>query len=359
MALPFFDGGVKKKRDQMVAIDLGGRTTKGVLLQRREGSYVLKRYAVLDAPIYEKALSLELLTEHLKALCQTLEAKGKPVALAIGLNDSLMRHVEMPRMPVEDMRLVLRNNSKNYLQQDLANYVFDCFVIPTRYVATPTDAPKIANSAVIKQKVLVAGAKRQLVEDYANAVRNAGMVADHILPGLIGPINTFEATMPEMFSRSVIALVDVGFKHSSIAVFAEGELVLSRVVGLGGDRLTTGLAENMGISYAEAEGIKVGMAAEVQPLLESLLTPLGRELRASIDFFEHQEDRPVSRVYVSGGPTRSDFVVQALQSEMMVECKTWLPTSFLQLGLPPEQTAEIEQVAPQLTTALGAALAAL
>ena len=58
MALPFFDGGVKKKRDQMVAIDLGGRTTKGVLLQRREGSYVLKRYAVLDAPIYEKALSL-------------------------------------------------------------------------------------------------------------------------------------------------------------------------------------------------------------------------------------------------------------------------------------------------------------
>jgi type IV pilus assembly protein PilM len=134
---------------------------------------------------------------------------------------------------------------------------------------------------------------------------------------------------------------------------------LSRVVAIGGDRLTMGLAENMGISYAEAEGIKVGMAGEVQQVLESLLTPLGRELRASIDFFEHQQDRPVAQVYVSGGSSRSEFMLQSLQNEMMVECKTWLPTGFLQMALPPQQTAEIEQVAPQLTTALGTALTAL
>lgn len=359
MALPFFDSGAKKKRDQIVAIDLGGRTTKAVWLQRRNDGFVLARYAVADAPIYEKSLSVELLTDHLKTICLALEAKGKPVALAVGLNDSLVRHVDMPRMPIEDMRQVLKNNSKNYLQQDLPNHVFDCFVIPPRTIATPADATKVANTAVLKNKVLVAGAKRQVVDDFAGAIKSAGMVADSILPGLLGPINTFELVQPEAFTRSISALVDIGFRHSSISVIAEGELVLSRVVALGGDRLTTGLAENMGISYAEAEGIKVGMAGEVQPLLESLLTPLGRELRASIDFFEHQQDRPVSKVFVSGGSTRSDFVVQALQNEMMVECTTWLPTGFAQIALPPQQTAEIDQVAPQLTTALGAALAAL
>jgi type IV pilus assembly protein PilM len=359
MALPFFDSEAKKKRDQMVAIDLGGRMTKAVFLQRRNEAFVLSRYAVLDAPIYEKSLSVELLTEHLKAVCQALDARGKLATLAVGVNDSLMRHVEMPRMPADDMRQVLRNNSKTYLQQDLVNYTFDCFVIPPRYVATPADAAKLASSPVLKQKVLVAGAKRQLVEDFLTATKNAGMVADHIVPGLLGPINTFEVAMPDVFSRAVVALVDIGFKHTAIAVIAEGELVMSRVVAIGGDRLTTGLAESMGISYAEAEGIKIGMTGEVQPVLESLLTPLGRELRASIDFFEHQQDRPVSQVYVSGGSARSDFVLQSLQNEMMVECKTWLPTGFLQMALPPQQTAEIEQVAPQLTTALGAALTAL
>ena len=343
----------------MVAIDLGGRTTKAVFLQRRNDGLVLTRFALLDAPLYEKAVSVELLSEHLKTICHLLEAKGKPVALAVGLNDALMRHVEMPRMPAADMRLVLKNNSKNYLQQDLTNHVFDCFVMPLKPEAATATDPKVANSPILKHRVLVAGAKRQLVDDYFTAVKAAGMIPDHIVPGLIGPINSFEAAMPEAFATSVVALVDVGFKNTSIAVIADGELVLSRVVAIGGDRLTAGLAESMGISYAEAEGIKVGMAGEVQPVLESLLTPLGRELRASIDFFEHQHDRPVAQVYVSGGSARSDFVVQSLQNEMMVECKTWVPTTFLQLALPPEQTAEIEQVAPQLTTALGAALAAL
>lgn len=338
----------------MLAIDLGGRTTKAVHLQRRGDGYTLNRYALLDAPIYEKNLSVELLTEHLKAVSQALEARTKNVTLAVGVNEAIVRHADLPRMPVEDMRLVLKNNTKSYLQQDLPNHVFDCYLIPTRAqvkLAEMSQAPP-------KQKVLVAGAKRQLLDDFQLAARNAGLVADHILPGLVGPLNAFELAMPEIFNREVVALVDLGFRHSSICILAEGELMLSRTVAIGGDRLTSSLAESMGISYAEAEGIKVGMAGEVQAILESLLTPLGRELRASIDFFEHQQDRPVSLVFLSGGSSRSEFILQSLQNEMMVECKTWNPTAFLRTALPPQQTAEIEFVAPQLTVALGAALAA-
>ncbi len=359
MALPFFESGAKRKRDQVVAIDLGGRTTKAVCVQRRGDSYALTRYAVLDAPIYEKTLSVDLLTEHLKTVGQTLEAKGIPATVAIGVNEAFMRQVEMPRMPVEDMRLVLKNNSKNYLQQEITGHVFDCYVIPPKYVATPADAAKLASSPVLKQKVLVTGAKSQLVTDFQNAIKTAGMIPDNLVPAMVGPINAFELVMPEIYGRGIVALVDIGFKYSSIAIVSEGELVLSRVVALGGDRLTSGLAENMGISYAEAEGIKIGMAQEVLPVLESLLTPLGRELRASLDFFEHQQDRPVSQVYLSGASARSDFVVQSLQNAMMVECKTWLPTGQLRMALPAQQTAEIDQVAPQLTVAIGAAMAAL
>jgi Tfp pilus assembly PilM family ATPase len=123
--------------------------------------------------------------------------------------------------------------------------------------------------------------------------------------------------------------------------------------------MTAAISESMSISYAEAEGIKVGMAGEVQAALESVLTPLGRELRASIDFFEHQQDRPVAAVYLTGGSTRSEFVVQVLQQELMIETRLWNPTSFLKLELPPQQAAEIELVSPQLAVAVGAAVAAL
>jgi len=355
MALPFFNGS-GKKRDQILAIDLGGRTTKAVNLQRKADGFVLCSFALLDAPIYEKAFSADLLAEHLKSVCQVLDAKTKNVAIAIGVNESIVRHADLPQMPVEDMRQILRNNTKNYLQQDLPGHVFDCYIIPPRGLPKQADKTK-AGGVSVKQKVLVAGAKKQLVEDMQTAIKNTGLVADHIVPGLVGPVNAFELAMPEVFAKDVFALVDIGFKNTSICLVQEGELILSRVVGIGGDRLTTGLAESLGISYAEAEGIKVGMPSEVQAQLESLVLPLGRELRASIDFFEHQQDKTVTQVFIGGGSARSDLIAATLQTELMVECKCWNPVSFLQLALPPQQSAEIDQIAAQLAVAVGAALA--
>jgi len=357
MAMGFFENGTHKRHDQILAVDLGSRTTKAVYLQRRGEGFALCRFALLDAPIFEKTMSVEMLTEHLKAVNHALQAKTKLVSLTASVNDAILRHVEMPRMPVEDMRLVLKLNTRNYLQQDLTNYVFDCHVMPQG--GDGKGDPSKGAGSQAKQKVLVAGAKRQLVDDFVEGAKAAGLVAEQIVPGLIGPVNAFEKAMPEVFSREVIALVDVGFKCTSICILQEGELILSRVVGLGGDRLTNVVSEVMNISYAEAEGIKIGMAMEVQSALESVLTPLGRELRASIDFFEHQQDRTVSQAYITGGSARSELILQTLQHELMIECKTWNPTSFLQMSLPSDQAAEVEQVSPHLAVAVGAALAAL
>ena len=358
MGLPFFDSAVSRKRDQILAVDLGSRTTKAVCLQRRGQGFALCGFALLDAPIYEKTLPPELLTEHLKAVTQALQPKTRYVSLTAGVNDALLRHADIPRMPPHDMRRVLKLNAKSYLQQDLPGYVFDCHVGVRPQPPEPNGKLRDPG-ATPKQRVLVAGARKQFVDDFVLAAKGAGLVADCISPGLIGLVNVFEKAMPELFEKEAVALVDVGFKNSSICIVQEGELILSRVVGIGGDRLTSGLAETLGISYAEAEGIKIGMPTEVQTQLESLLLPLGRELRASMDFFEHQQDRPVTQVFLTGASSGSAFVVQKLHQELMVECKLLTPTSFLEMQLPPQQTSEIEQVAPQLTVALGAALAAL
>src|SRR5436190_16511891 len=134
MPVPFSNYAAKR-RDQMLSVDLGGRTTKAVHLQRKGDQYVLSRFVLLDAPIYEKNLSADLLAEHLKTVFQALDSKTKLVTLAVGVQDSIVRHADLPLMPVGDMRQVLKNNTKNYLQQDLAGYLFDCSIILPRVVA--------------------------------------------------------------------------------------------------------------------------------------------------------------------------------------------------------------------------------
>ena len=99
MGLPILDSAISGKRDQMMAVDLGSRTTKAVCLQRRGQGFALCGFALLDAPIYEKTLPPELLTEHLKAVSQTLQSKTRFVSLTASVNDAQVRHADLPRMP--------------------------------------------------------------------------------------------------------------------------------------------------------------------------------------------------------------------------------------------------------------------
>ena len=82
MALPFLNGVTGKKRSQMMVVDLGGRTTKAVILERRGEVLALTSFALIDAPIYERRISSELLTEHLRAVTQALGSQTKVVTLA-------------------------------------------------------------------------------------------------------------------------------------------------------------------------------------------------------------------------------------------------------------------------------------
>jgi len=340
----------------MVSVDLGNRTSKAVYLQRRGSQIALCGYAVLDAPIFEKALSPEMLAEHLKSLYQALQPKTRSLTLTLGVNDAVVRPVDMPRLPMDDLRSVLKLNSRAYLQQDYPGYIFDGFVMLS-WSQPDTSKGGASAAAQQKQRVLVAGAKKQLVDDYVQGARDAGWSPEAIVPALVGPVNAFEQAMPEVFMSESVALVDIGFKNSSICILQKGELALSRIVGIGGDRLTQGVSEAMNISYAEAEGIKIGMPEEARPAMDASLVPLGRELRASIDYFEHQQDKMVSRVFVSGASAGSPVVMQTLQAELMVECKTWDPTRFLQMDLPQAQAAQMSEVGPQLAVAVGVALA--
>ncbi len=353
--LPFFNGATRKRRTQIISVDLGSRTTKAVLLERRGDTWTLNQYALLDAPIYDKKISPEQLGDHLHSIVEAMGGTTKFVAAAVGLNEATTRQIEMPQMPEDDMRTVLKMNHKTYLQQDLPGHYFDCSVLAKR---APSPDSKNAGGSGTKIRVLATAAKQQMVADFMQASAIAGLVPDALVPALVGPINAFEQAMPQIYAGETVALVDIGFKHTSISILDRGELATNRVVNIGGDHFTTGLADAKGITYAEAEGIKIGMASEVEGELQMYVLPLGREIRALLDFFEHQQDRPVSQVYISGGSARSEIIAQILHSEVLVESKNWNPAASLQLALPSHQVAEIEHVAPQLTVAIGTALAA-
>ena len=267
MTIPFLSGG---RNDQVLAIDLGTRTTKAVLMDRADKTLSLTRFTVQDAPIYDKALPQGLLAEHLRNVVEALQPRTKHATIAIGANDSILRSTELPLLPLPEMRQMLKFNSKNYLQQDLKDYVFDCYIVPPR----SQSQPEAGKAGVVKYKVWVGGTRREVLMTLESAIKAAGLVPSQVTLSVLGPINALEMAQPEVFGKEIVALVDLGFKTSSISILENGELCLSRSVEIGGDKLTAGLAEAMSISYAEAEGMKIGKPQDVEVHLQPLLSTL-------------------------------------------------------------------------------------
>ncbi len=90
----------------------------------------------------------ELLAEHLKAVVEALETKAQFVTLAVGLDDAVVRQVDLPQIPVDEMRLVLKNNAKTYLQQDLPGHVFDCYIFPPKQAVNGKSAAEMSKAVV-------------------------------------------------------------------------------------------------------------------------------------------------------------------------------------------------------------------
>ena len=214
MPLPFFSS-FDKKRDQVMVVDLGAKVTKAVHVSRRGNGFALNNFALVDAPVFDKGLNIDPLADHLRAVTQVLNSRVKPVSLAVGVDSSLLRHADMPLVTTHDMRQMLKFSSKNYLQQDLSDCVFDVHILPPKLDdKTKGEVPK-GNPKV---RVLVGAAKKQIVEDLREAASRAGLVADQIIPSFIGPANAFEQAQPEPFAKEVVALVDVGYKNTTICI---------------------------------------------------------------------------------------------------------------------------------------------
>jgi hypothetical protein len=204
-----------------------------------------------------------------------------------------------------------------------------------------------------RSRVLVISARRSLVEDLVDGARDAGLTVEGITIGQVALTNAFRKTNPEALAQSV-ALVEIGYRSSTISILHAGELALTRVVNLGAEGLATVLDQATAGGSGDSIDNENPLSDALQVSVQKAISALAREIDASIGFFLSQHDHPVIQVYVSGGSARSHFILQTLEAELGLPCRNWNPTTAFELRVPQEKAAEIDYEAPQLTGAVGA-----
>ena len=114
-----------------------------------------------------------------------------------------------------------------------------------------------------------------------------------------------------------------------------------------------------GGEYNEGEEEKIKMSEPVQQLVKSAISPLAREIRSSIDFFERQNDVHVQRIYACGGSACSAPLLTILGEAVGTPVECWNAVERLDVSQLNGEAQQVLAAGPSLAAAVGVAAARL
>jgi Tfp pilus assembly PilM family ATPase len=168
-------------------------------------------------------------------------------------------------------------------------------------------------------------------------------------------VNAFQICQTELCAKEAVLVLDIGARVTSMNFLRQGLPAMTRAMDFGGGRLTTAIAQALGLEPAGAEEEKRNLSEFMQPVVQSALMPLARELRATIDFFERQQECHLGQIFAAGGTACSPTILGLLGEAAGIKVTPWNPTANFEA----DNATGLEAVAPCLAAAVGAAGARL
>lgn len=328
-----------------VGLDIGTGSCRMVEVIKRADGCELLRWAV------EPIVSGDVVKAVRAVMSKVSQPNLSPVTALTG-KGTLIRFVDMPKMSLADLKRSFSFEVDKYFPFPKDQIFTDCHIL---------DDEGKDN----KLPVLVAAAKKDLVNERIKLLGAAGLQADAISLNSIAVANVVDVLgvpkgpVPEAAKADrTMAVLDIGETVSNITVFLNDSPKFNRDIFIGGRDFTKALAAALKVGFDEAEKIKrepAARAAEVAPVLESVTLDLISELRLSLDYFVTETNLSLDKLYLTGGASIMNGMAENLSKNLEMSVQRWEP--FTQLKLGAGITAEqIGPQAPFLSIALGLAL---
>lgn len=297
----------------------------------------------------------------LKRLWREGGFSSKRVVVGVGSQRVVVRPTEMPAMAEEDLRSAVEFQAQELIPIPLDEAVLDYQVLE-RYVN---------HDGAEMLRVLIVAAHRDMIGATMGALDAAGLEASLVdlvpfamLRSLVDLNHFTDLDVNDAYGEAIISF---GAGVTTMVVHEFGIPRFIRTLGVGSSDITQTIADELGISFDEAEGLKRqvslgvgGSSAVLQAadIISRRVAPFVDEVKESLEFHTSQaSSAPLGRVIVTGGGRRVPGLVERLQESVGCEVVVGSPFARFELGrtnLTPEQLRSAEDLA---SVSLGLALA--
>ncbi|MCC6758036.1 MAG: type IV pilus assembly protein PilM [Candidatus Omnitrophica bacterium] len=327
-----------------VGLDIGVTSCRMVEVVKRSDGYELVRWAIEPIVAGDVAKAIR------NIMSKTSQPNLYPVTGLTG-KGTLIRFVDMPKMTLADLKRSFSFEVDKYFPFPKDQIFTDCHIIDP--VGKDNKLP-----------VLVAAAKKELINDRIKLLGDAGLQVDFVTLNSIAIANVFDVLgSPKVPGEAVapgpkaVGVLDVGEIVSNLTILVDNRPKFNRDIFIGGRDFTKSIATALRVSADEAEKIKQDpqRAAEISGAVEAAIFDLVSELRLSCDYFVTETNLSLSQLFLTGGGTAMENLKQSLPKQLEIPTHQWDPISLLKLG-PGLSASDVNAKSGYLGSALGLAL---
>lgn len=355
---------------QFLGIDIGTTSLKLVELGLKNGRPSLCTYGIAEQ-VGEVKIDADAQMQKMGALLATLvtrsHAQSTKVISALPSFSVFSSVITLPNMAEKELAAAIRWEAKKFVPMPLEEMVLDWKILePVAITAAapqilqaekPDDkkTPPALNNQSMGIRVLITAAPNILVQRYLKIFQYAKLE----LLSLETESFALERSLVGADAAPVLIL-DIGGTLSTLVIAEHGIPVLNRTLDIGGNFLTTAIANGMGVDLKRAEQFKrdVGFTQQssgtTNPILTSTFKPLVNELKYVLDVWKGQNHPLVEKIVLSGGSAFLSGLPEYLSREVGLKVVIGNPWQFL--VYPQELEPVLSEIGPRLSIAIGLAL---
>jgi type IV pilus assembly protein PilM len=340
-------------RRTAIGLDIGTAGVRAAELSFSRDAVTLERFgqvALPDGAVRDgEVLDPDAVAQAITSLWAQTRFSKKKVVVGVANQKVIVRQVDIPWMPADELKRSLGFQVQDFVPMPVEQAVLDFHALE-----------EIAGDDGSRQlRGLLVAASAEMVGGTLAAVAKAGLTPVMMDLTSFAVLRAMGTPDELGMGSPVEALVDVGARVTNVVVHQAGVPRFVRILPMGGEDVTTAVADRMGVPQTQAESVKQELAFRLDTgdraleaaarVADETVGQFVDEVRGSLDYYTAGASAvPIDRLVLTGGGSRLAGLGSRLASATRIPVEHGRPLSALRMGktgLSPEQLEFVEPLA--------------
>jgi len=337
---------------KVLGIDIGSSSIKLAEVTLSSKGALLVNFAVIPSPVQAinngEITDTFLVAESIRACFKENDFGRKNASVGLSGTAVIIKKISIPKVDPKKLKEQIKYEASQYLPFDISQVTLEHHLLS--FSSNPENL-----------EVLVVAAQNEFILNYLSSVNQSGLKCTILDVSSLALANIFELNYGK--TTEPVAIFNFGSSITNFLVLLQGEVIFSRDIPVGGFHFTNEISKNMGVTFEEAEALKISQSSsqevpeETRTFMNMALEHVTEEIRNSIDFYTATaQGNLISKAYYTGGASLTVGLIDHLVDVLKLPFEIFNPYARMQSANKKFTDNYLQQISPFVSIACGLAI---